>query len=233
MSLLPRARDPSNSRRFVQEHGAVARILHQLYVSSCSMTRVAVAGASGYAGGEILRLVLTHPDLQVGALTADSSAGRPLAEAHPQLTPLAGRVIEPTSARALAGHDIVILALPHGTSAGLAGELPDDVVVIDCGADFRLTEPAAWTMFYDTPYAGSWPYGLPELVTKQGGKNPRHPRRGAPGRGPRLLPHCRLARPRPGAGSGPRQPRRHRRGGRERHIGRRQVPQAAPARARR
>ncbi|MGB8383881.1 MAG: N-acetyl-gamma-glutamyl-phosphate reductase [Dermatophilaceae bacterium] len=134
------------------------------------MTRVAVAGASGYAGGEILRLVLTHPDLQVGALTADSSAGRPLAEAHPQLTPLAGRVIERTSARALAGHDIVILALPHGTSAGLAGEFPDDVVVIDCGADFRLTEPAAWTMFYDTPYAGSWPYGLPELVTKQGGK---------------------------------------------------------------
>ncbi len=134
------------------------------------MTRVAVAGASGYAGGEILRLVLSHPDLQVGALTADSSAGRPIGELHPQLTPLARRIIEPTTPRALAGHDLVFLALPHGASAALAAELPEDLVVIDCGADYRLSEPAAWSAFYDTPYAGSWPYGLPELVTKQGGK---------------------------------------------------------------
>ncbi|MGV1027185.1 MAG: N-acetyl-gamma-glutamyl-phosphate reductase [Dermatophilaceae bacterium] len=134
------------------------------------MTRVAVAGASGYAGGEILRLVLAHPDLQVGALTAERSAGRRLGEVHPHLTPLAGRVVDATSAQSLAGHDIVFLALPHGSSARLAVELADDVVVIDCGADFRLTDPQAWTDFYDTPYAGSWPYGLPELVTRQGGK---------------------------------------------------------------
>ncbi len=134
------------------------------------MTTVAVAGASGYAGGEILRLVLSHPDLQVGALTADSSVGRALGELHPQLTPLAGRVIEATTPQLLAGHDLVFLALPHGTSAALAAQLPEEVVVIDCGADFRLSEPAAWNAFYDTPYAGSWPYGLPELISRQGGK---------------------------------------------------------------
>ncbi len=125
--------------------------------------RVAVAGASGYAGGEVLRLALGHPRLDVGALTSGASAGTRLGEHHPHLRPLAGRTLWPTTPEMLAGHDVVVLALPHGASAALVAELSPDTVVIDCGADFRLTEPAAWTAFYGTAHAGSWPYGLPEL----------------------------------------------------------------------
>jgi N-acetyl-gamma-glutamyl-phosphate reductase len=123
----------------------------------------AVAGASGYAGGEILRLLLGHPEVEIGALTAGSSAGQRLGGVHPHLTPLADRVIEDTTVEVLAGHDVVFLALPHGHSAALAAQLPRSVTVIDCGADFRLRDESAWTTFYDTPYAGSWAYGLPEL----------------------------------------------------------------------
>ena len=128
------------------------------------MVRVAVAGASGYAGGEIVRLLLQHPQVEIGALTASANAGMPLAAVHPHLTPLADRILLDTTPETLAGHDAVFLALPHGHSAALAAALPDDLVVIDCGADFRLTDEAAWAAFYDTPYAGSWPYGLPELL---------------------------------------------------------------------
>jgi N-acetyl-gamma-glutamyl-phosphate reductase len=122
-----------------------------------------VAGASGYAGGEILRLLLAHPQFEVGAVTAASSAGERLGAVHPHLVPLADRVLEPTTVDTLAGHDVVFLALPHGHSGALAAQMPDGVVVIDCGADFRLESESAWTSFYDTAYAGSWPYGLPEL----------------------------------------------------------------------
>ena len=132
------------------------------------MTSVAIAGASGYAGGEILRLLLGHPGygdarLTIGALTAAASAGTTLAEHHPHLLPLAQRVLAPTEIEVLTGHDVVFLALPHGHSAALAEQLGPDTVVIDCGADFRLTDATAWDRFYGTPYAGSWPYGLPEL----------------------------------------------------------------------
>ncbi|MBF4192879.1 N-acetyl-gamma-glutamyl-phosphate reductase [Mycolicibacterium phlei] len=129
---------------------------------------MAVAGASGYAGGEILRLLLGHPAyadgrLTIGALTAAASAGTPLAEHHPHLLPLADRVLASTDAETLAGHDVVFLALPHGHSAALAEQLGPDVLIIDCGADFRLTDAAAWERFYGSAHAGSWPYGLPEL----------------------------------------------------------------------
>ncbi len=127
-----------------------------------------MAGASGYAGGEILRLLLAHPQIEVGAVTAASSAGERLGGVHPHLTPLADRVLEATTPETLAGHDVVFLALPHGHSAAIAAALPDDVVVIDCGADFRLESADAWTTFYDTPHAGSWPYGLPELPLASG-----------------------------------------------------------------
>ena len=132
------------------------------------MKRVAVAGASGYAGGEVVRLLLEHPELEVGALTASSNAGQTLGSIHPHLTPLADRVLEDTTPDVLAGNDAVVLALPHGHSAALAAQLPDDVIIIDCGADFRLADAAVWDTFYDTPYAGSWPYGLPELATAAG-----------------------------------------------------------------
>jgi len=133
-----------------------------------SVISAAIAGASGYAGGEILRLLLGHPSCQqgaltIGALTASTSAGSRLAEHHPHLLPLAHRVLEPTDPAVLAGHDVVFLALPHGHSAALAAALGPDTVVIDCGADFRLTDAGDWQRFYGSDHAGSWPYGLPEL----------------------------------------------------------------------
>ena len=134
------------------------------------MPTIAVAGASGYAGGEVLRLLLAHPQVEIAALTASASAGSLLAEHHPHLFPLADRVLTDTTPQELAGHDAVVLALPHGASAALAAQLPDDVVVVDCGADYRLTDAGAWDRFYDTPYAGSWPYGLPELPLGGGGR---------------------------------------------------------------
>lgn len=132
------------------------------------MVSVAVAGASGYAGGEILRLLLGHPAcadgrLTIGALTAAASAGTTLAEHHPHLLPLAGRVLETTDKDVLSGHDVVFLGLPHGHSAQLAEQLGPDTLIVDCGADFRLTDAAAWERFYGSAHAGSWPYGLPEL----------------------------------------------------------------------
>jgi N-acetyl-gamma-glutamyl-phosphate reductase len=132
------------------------------------MTTVAVAGASGYAGGEILRLLLGHPAyadgrLTIGALTAASNAGSTVAEHHPHLSPLASRVLESTDARVLSGHDVVFLALPHGHSAALAKKLDPDTLIIDSGADFRLTDADAWQRFYGSAHAGSWPYFLPEL----------------------------------------------------------------------
>lgn len=126
-------------------------------------TKVAVAGASGYAGGELLRLLLAHAEVEIGAVTANSNAGERLGVLQPHLLPLADRVLEPTTVEVLAGHDVVFLALPHGTSAALAEQLPAETVIIDCGADFRLKDAAAWTTFYGTDHAGTWPYGLPEL----------------------------------------------------------------------
>ena len=124
---------------------------------------VAVAGASGYAGGEVLRLLLGHPDAEIGALTGGSNAGERLGVLQPHLLPLADRVLEPTDPQTLAGHDVVVLGLPHGQSGPLAAALGDDTVVIDCGADFRLEDAALWEQFYGGDHAGSWPYGLPEL----------------------------------------------------------------------
>lgn len=125
--------------------------------------RAAVAGASGYAGGEILRLLVGHPEFEVGALTAGSNAGSRLGEHQPHLYPLADRLLAPTTPSGLSGHDVVFLALPHGQSGPLAAELDTETLIVDCGADFRLSDPAAWHRFYGTPHAGTWPYGLPEL----------------------------------------------------------------------
>ncbi|HET9500707.1 MAG TPA: N-acetyl-gamma-glutamyl-phosphate reductase [Marmoricola sp.] len=132
-----------------------------------SSVHVAVAGASGYAGGELLRLLLGHPDVRIGALTGASNAGERLGSLQPHLWPLADRVLEPSSAETLSGHDVVFLALPHGQSGAYAEQLGDDVTVIDCGADFRLTDAQDWEKFYGSPHAGSWPYGLPELPGKR------------------------------------------------------------------
>ncbi len=102
---------------------------------------VAVAGASGYAGGEVLRVLLNHPHVEIGALTGASNAGTRLGELQPHLLPLADRVLQPTTTDVLAGHDVVFLALPHGASAAVAAELGDDVLVVDLGADHRSSTP--------------------------------------------------------------------------------------------
>ncbi|MFJ7262381.1 N-acetyl-gamma-glutamyl-phosphate reductase [Streptomyces globosus] len=127
------------------------------------VVRAAVAGASGYAGGELLRLLLAHPEVEIGALTGNSNAGQAFGGLQPHLGPLAGRTLEATTAEALAGHGVVFLALPHGQSAAVAAELGPDVLVVDMGADHRLKDSADWDAFYGAPHAGTWPYGLPEL----------------------------------------------------------------------
>ncbi|TCK24702.1 N-acetyl-gamma-glutamyl-phosphate reductase [Pseudonocardia endophytica] len=127
------------------------------------MVRIAVAGASGYAGGELLRLLLAHPDVEIGTLTAGGNAGSRLGEHQPHLLPLADRVLAESTPEELAGHDVVFLALPHGRSATLAAQLGDDTLVIDCGADHRLSDADAWDRWYGGEHAGHWPYGLPEL----------------------------------------------------------------------
>lgn len=129
----------------------------------CMGLTVGVAGASGYAGGELLRLIDGHPDLSLGPITAHGSAGQTVGSVHPQLPGIADRVLAPTTAESLAGADLVFLALPHGQSAALARQLPEATKIVDLGADFRLTEPAAWTAYYPGEHAGSWTYGLPEL----------------------------------------------------------------------
>ncbi|WP_165243295.1 N-acetyl-gamma-glutamyl-phosphate reductase [Corynebacterium lizhenjunii] len=129
---------------------------------------IAVAGASGYAGGEILRLLLAHPayatgELEIGALTGHSTAGASVGELMAHLPQLRQRRIVETTAENLAGHDVVFLALPHGHSAEIAGQLSPDVLVIDCAADYRLRDADAWQQYYGTQHAGSWPYGIPEM----------------------------------------------------------------------
>lgn len=136
--------------------------------------RIAVAGCTGYAGGELLRLLLGHPEVVIGNLTAKSSAGSRLIEHHPHLLPLAGVEVLDTTAENLAGHDVVFLALPHGASAAVAEQLGDDVlVIIHAGADFRVMDATDWEQFYGTPHrrhlARSRPPELPGQRTALAG----------------------------------------------------------------
>ncbi len=125
--------------------------------------RVAIAGASGYAGGELLRLVAAHPDLDLGAVTAHGNAGQAVAEIHPNLASLAGLRFAETSTDTLAEADLVFLALPHGASAALAAGLDPAQKIVDLGSDHRLTDPAAHARYYGGDYRPAWTYGLPEL----------------------------------------------------------------------
>ena len=131
---------------------------------------VAVAGASGYAGGEVLRLLAAHPEFEVRTVTAHSNAGEKLGVVHPHLRAFADLTLVDTTADALRGHDVVILALPHGASGAIAADLPADTLVIDCGADHRLENQADWDAFYSGPFASHWTYGIPELLVGSGAK---------------------------------------------------------------
>src|SRR5215212_4754689 len=132
-------------------------------VSTAQTWTVGVTGATGYAGGEVCRLLAGHPNLRLAGVHANSSAGRRLGELQPHLLPFAEMTVQPSDAASLAGYDVVVLALPHGESAAIAAELPEDSLLIDCGADHRLNDPDAWGRWYGGTHSGSWPYGLPEL----------------------------------------------------------------------
>jgi N-acetyl-gamma-glutamyl-phosphate reductase len=127
------------------------------------MIRASVAGASGYAGGELLRLIAGHPDLEPAALAAGARAGEQLSAVHPNLTGLGALTLVATEPGVLADADLVFLALPHGESAALVAQLPPDLPVVDLGADFRLADGAQWERYYGGAHAGTWTYGLPEL----------------------------------------------------------------------
>jgi N-acetyl-gamma-glutamyl-phosphate reductase len=125
--------------------------------------RVAVAGASGYTGGELLRIIGGHPDLELGPLVAATSAGAPVTVAHPHLAGLDSHTFEPLDPARLSSADLVFLALPHEESAAVGAALPAGTPVVDLSASFRLADPQAWSAYYRTPHAGQWCYGLPEL----------------------------------------------------------------------
>lgn len=130
--------------------------------------RVAVAGASGYAGGEILRLAAAHPEFDVVTVTGHTSAGRRMSQVQPHLRSLGHLVLQQTSAAVLQGHDVVFLALPHGRSGALGDDLGEVPLIVDVGADHRLTDSADWAAYYTGDWHGAWTYGIPELPTAQG-----------------------------------------------------------------
>ncbi|WP_137846192.1 N-acetyl-gamma-glutamyl-phosphate reductase [Microbacterium sp. 2FI] len=129
---------------------------------------VAVSGASGYAGGEILRILAAHPDVEIRTVTAHSNAGQPLIQHQPHLRSLAHLTLSDTTPEVLAGHDIVFLALPHGQSGQYTDALGDTPLVIDAGADHRLESGAAWDAFYGGAFHTPWTYGVPELLIGTG-----------------------------------------------------------------
>ena len=125
--------------------------------------RVAIAGASGYAGGELLRLVSAHPDLEVAVAAAHGQAGQRIGAVHPHLRSLADLTFADTTPQALADADLAFVALPHGASGPLAAQLPSSMKIVDLGPDYRLLDAAAHERYYQTAHPGSWTYGLPEL----------------------------------------------------------------------
>ena len=129
--------------------------------------KTAVIGASGYAGGELLRLLATHPVFEVTVVSALSNAGEQVTSVHPQLQSYAGRVFVTADSIDFTTIDLVFLALPHGESASLIANIPAHVKIVDLGADYRLEDPAQWEKYYGGKHAGSWVYGLPELAPAQ------------------------------------------------------------------
>ena len=132
-------------------------------MTSSSIRTVSVAGASGYAGGELLRLIAGHPGMRLGPVAAGTKSGRSLGEVHPQVLPYADRVLVAADADVLAQADLLFCALPHGESAALVAQLPAQMPVVDLGADFRLADAQSWSRYYGGTHAGTWCYGLPEL----------------------------------------------------------------------
>ena len=126
--------------------------------------KIAVVGASGYAGGELLRLLAGHPKFEISYIAAGSNAGELITNLHPQLTNFAGRKFESTNVEMINKCQLAFIALPHGESAKLISQVDKNVKIVDLGADFRLQNPESWQKYYGGEHAGSWVYGLPELV---------------------------------------------------------------------
>jgi N-acetyl-gamma-glutamyl-phosphate/LysW-gamma-L-alpha-aminoadipyl-6-phosphate reductase len=134
------------------------------------MLRVSIVGGSGYVGGELLRLLLFHPHIQVAQVTSERLAGKPVASSHPNLRGLRlARELAYTSASQLQPCDLLFLALPHGEAARrIAGFARLAPRIVDCSADFRLRDPAAYRRWYSEEHPapewlGRFVYGLPEL----------------------------------------------------------------------
>lgn len=137
-----------------------------MHMSDSTSFKVAIVGASGYAGAELIRIVHAHPQFELGLIAAGSNAGSMLAQVHPQFSSvpeLANKVFADSTPQAIADHDLVFLALPHGQSAELIAKLPSDIRIVDLGADFRLEDDKDWHTYYGGAYAGSWTYGIPEI----------------------------------------------------------------------
>jgi N-acetyl-gamma-glutamyl-phosphate reductase len=128
---------------------------------------VAVVGGSGYAGGELLRFLAQHPKYVATVITAGSHAGALITSVHPQLQSYDGTKFSKLAVGDLNNCELIFIALPHGESAKLIRELDSKIKVVDLGADFRLTSEAQWKKYYNQDYAGSLPYGLPELADKK------------------------------------------------------------------
>ncbi len=135
--------------------------------------RVGILGGSGYVGGELLRLLLFHPSVEIAWVTAQERAGRSVADVHPNLRRLAEIPLLPmptadTVSSLTDGLDCLFLALPHGQSMELVPRIPDRVKVIDLGGDFRLKDPRVFQTYYGKPHCASehlerFVYGLTEL----------------------------------------------------------------------
>ena len=129
--------------------------------------KTAIVGASGYAGTELLRLLLEHPKFEVSVITAHSNAGELISSVAPQLSKLGDRRFEKFDLTKVNACEIVFLALPHGESATLIAQLDPSIKIVDLGADFRLTSANQWIKYYGGAHAGTWTYGLPELPGKR------------------------------------------------------------------
>lgn len=125
--------------------------------------RVGVVGGSGYAGGELLRLLAHHPVFETTYIAAGSNAGEDVISVHSHLTPYAGRKFSETNSKAISDLDLVFVALPHGESSKLINQIQSVTKIVDLGADFRLSRKESWLKYYSGDHAGKWVYGLPEL----------------------------------------------------------------------
>jgi N-acetyl-gamma-glutamyl-phosphate reductase len=125
--------------------------------------KIGIIGASGYAGGELLRLLAGHPEFEVCTVTAHTNAGEAITTVHPQLTSYAGKKFSAFNAKDFDCCELIFLALPHGESAGVIASLHNAAKIVDLGADYRLEDSAKWKKYYGGEHAGTWTYGAPEL----------------------------------------------------------------------